>query len=74
MIPPPHHPVWARLIRGELTHTFAAAAAGMLIMRLQRQHRKQPESLSSLIDEMRLFFTKYEATCAADIARLLGKN
>jgi hypothetical protein len=70
MVPPSTHPVWARLIRGELEHSFTATAPGMLFFTLRRQNQKDPRGLDRQVDEARRFFQKYESVFADDLAKL----
>lgn len=72
MIPPATHPMWAKLIKGEVRHQFAVASAGLLTFNLQQKLRKEPGSMPMLIAEARAFFSRYEVVFAGDLAKLFG--
>ena len=70
MTPPTNHPVWTKLIKGELEHKFAAAAASMLFFTLRRQYSRNPEALQAQVLEAHRFFEKFERVLADDINKL----
>lgn len=70
MVPAANHPMWGKLIRGEVEHQFSKAAAGMLFFNLRLQHKENPSRLVLLVDQARAFFEKYESVLTADIQKL----
>ncbi len=72
MVPPASHPLWAKLIKGEVKAQFTQASAGMLFGTLQREHQRDPSRLAQHIQQARDFFVKYERTLAGDVQRLFG--
>jgi len=70
MIPPLTHPVWTKLIKGEIEHKFKAASASMLFFTLRQQYGRAPSSLPAQLVEAQRFFEKYERLLADDIKQL----
>ena len=71
-LPLDNHPVWSRLIKGQVAHEFNYAAAGMLIFNLNLQWQHDPSRLPLLIKQVRSFFQKYHHLLNADVQRLFG--
>jgi hypothetical protein len=72
VIPPPTHPSWVDLIKGQTQHRFSLPSAGMLVFNLQRDYRRDPSRLADHVELARRFFEKNEKRLQADIARLFG--
>ena len=72
MVPPASHPMWAKLIKGEVKPQFTQASASMLFGNLQREYHKDPSKLGQHIQQARDFFTKYEKSLAPDLHKLFG--
>jgi len=72
MIPAANHPMWARLIRGEVEHKFSNATAGLLVFNLRHEYKNAPGSLCRLIDRARQYFNKCENVLAEDIKQLFA--
>ncbi|NJO12968.1 MAG: hypothetical protein HC872_05305 [Gammaproteobacteria bacterium] len=53
LIPAADHPMWAKLIKGEVKHQFAQASASMLLFTLQRDYKRDPAKLSEQIAQAR---------------------
>lgn len=70
MVPSEAHPVWGKLVRGEIDHKFGPASAGMLFFNLRRKIKSDPNQIDSCISEARSFFVKYENILASDIKQL----
>jgi hypothetical protein len=71
-IPPASHPVWAKLVKGMVSHEFSYAAAGMLVFNLNLQWKRDPSKLSPLIVQVRAFFQKYQHLLGGDIQKLFS--
>lgn len=72
MVPPASHPMWAKLIKGDVKAQFTQASASMLFGNLQREYHKDPSKLTQQVQQARDFFSKYEKALAADIQKLFG--
>jgi hypothetical protein len=72
MIAPKTHPSWSGLINGSIKHPFKVVSGSLLVSRLSREYRGNPtpQRLSSSIDEVAQFFTKYEGLFEADLRTL----
>ena len=71
-LPYEDHPVWARLIQGQVTHEFSYAAAGMLVFNLNLQWQRDPLKLPLLIKQIRTFFQKYQHLLGGDVQELFS--
>lgn len=70
--PPEDHPVWTRLVKGELPYEFNYSAAGMLIFNFNLQWQRDPSRLPLLIKQTRSFFQKYHHLLSGDVAKLFS--
>jgi len=70
MTPPLTHPVWTKLIKGEIEHKFKTASASMLFFNLRQQYGRNPQGMPTLVSEAQRFFEKYERVLADDIKQL----
>ena len=71
-LPLENHPVWTRLIQGQVAHEFSYAAAGMLIFNLNLQWKRDPSKLPLLVNQVRSFFRKYYHLLGGDVQRLFS--
>jgi hypothetical protein len=76
MIPAKTDPKWAKLVKGEIKHSFNNVPAGLMVSRLQRETvtAADQQTLRRCIDEVYAFFEKYEAILRADIATIFGQE
>jgi hypothetical protein len=76
MIPAKTDQKWAKLVKGEIKHSFKNVPAGLMLSRLQRETATaaDQQSLRRCIDEAYAFFEKYEAILQADIATIFGQE
>ncbi len=70
MIPAADHPMWGRLIRGEIEYKFRSATTGLMLFNLRHDYKNAPHDLDRLIERARKYFSKFEVTLAEDIRRL----
>lgn len=71
-VPPEEHPVWAKLLAGQVSHDFTYAAAGMLVFNLNLQWKRDPAKLPLLIKQVRTFFQKYQHLLGGDVQKLFS--
>ena len=76
MIPSKTDGKWAKLVKGELKHNFKSVPAGLMISRLRRESdsNKDQATLQRCIDEIYVFFEKYESILRDDISNIFGKE
>jgi len=76
MIPSKTDGKWAKLIKGEVTHSFKNVSAGLMLSRLKREAAAEPDqgTLKRCIDEIYVFFEKYETLLRDDITHIFGKE
>ena len=72
-LPSEDHPVWARLVQGQVAHEFSYAAAGMLIFNLNLQWQRDPAKLPMLVKQVRAFFLKYHHLLGGDVLKLFSQ-
>ena len=71
-LPAESHPVWSRLVKGEIPHEFGYAAAGMLVFNLNLQWQRAPSRLPLLVQQTRSFFQKYHHLLSVDVQKLFS--
>ena len=69
-LPAESHPAWAGLIKGQITHEFGYAAAGMLLFNLNIQWKRDSARLPLLVQQARSFFQRYQHLLNHDIQRV----
>jgi hypothetical protein len=76
MIPSKSDGRWAKLVKGEVEHSFKSVPAGLMMSRMRRETQANPDTstLKRCIDEAYLFFEKYEPILSDDITRIFGKE
>ncbi len=70
MIPAANHPMWGRLIRGEIEYKFHNATTGLMLSNLRHEYRNAPQQIDNYVERARQYFSKFEAVLAEDIKRL----
>jgi len=70
MIPAANHPMWGRLIRGEIEYKFRNATTGLMLTNLRYDYQRAPHEIGKQIERARQYFAKFEAVLAADIKQL----
>jgi hypothetical protein len=68
--PPVEHPVWEKLVTGELKFKFSLFAANMALDRITRVYAVDKKGKENLASELHDFFKKYEHLIASDLASI----
>lgn len=69
-IPPAGHPVWEKLVTGQVKCKFSLFAANMALDRATRSYTADKTAKAKLISELHDFFQKYEHLTASDLASI----
>jgi hypothetical protein len=69
-IPVITHPIWEKLIAGQIKHKFSLFAANMAIDRAVREFSANKADKPKITNELHAFFTKYANLTASDLASL----
>jgi len=76
MIPPKSHPRFRQLVTGELNHSFKSISTSMfgtLLVRRVQAANQAPAAIIAAIDEVAVFFDKYESIVSDDLKSIFGK-
>jgi molecular chaperone GrpE len=71
-VPPVTHPVWERLVTGQIKHRFKMFAANMLIDRARREYANNRSAKPRLASELCNFFHRYVHLTAAELQPLIA--
>jgi len=76
MLPSKTNTKWEKLITGETDYSFKVLAGGLMLSRLRREAKRNPDAVTTkkCVDEIYGFFTKYEAILTDDISSIFGKE
>lgn len=66
-VPAATHPIWERLVTGQIKHKFKMFAANMLIDRARREYATDRRAKARLANEICTFFNRYAHLIAAEL-------
>lgn len=73
IIPPENHPVWRKIILGEINYHFNLFAANILVDRSRLEYANDAEAIPRLAQELFNFSNRYADLMAADLAFILQR-
>ena len=59
-----------KVLQGELKYTSTNLAFNMLITKMQRKLKSDPQSIEACMNEMDMFFAKYPIVAKVDLANI----
>ncbi|MGO9547536.1 MAG: nucleotide exchange factor GrpE [Rhodomicrobium sp.] len=71
-IPAATHPIWERLVTGQIKHRFTLFAANMLIDRAKREYANNRGAKARLANELCTFFNRHSNVTTADLATIIS--
>jgi hypothetical protein len=70
-VPAAKHPIWERLVTGQIKHTFKLFAANMLVDRAKREYAIDGGAKPRLASELYTFFSRNKNLTAVDLEPIL---